>query len=243
MGQDNFYEFTTLKLPLLLFWEEIINMVSLSEASASPHPTQPLSNLPFLSSLLSPCVQSGLYFQYFFSFPDRDSLKRASILRISLVEKWKLGPRWWKTRANRASSWGEPHSISGKRGGKVHIPYLDTERVGRSGSPVEWHAPIPEAQGRWDRMSLCVLGDWDHLVGLIPTFSSHQNTIFPLPFQSPLHTYSDISLPKEEKISKGVPLLITEYAANGNVLKGSGVHSIYLNVCWNHTMCPVLPWC
>lgn len=113
-----------------------------------------------------------------------------------------------------------------KRGGKVHIPCLDTERVGGPGSPAEWHGLIPEARDRSDRMSLRVLGDWDHMVGLVPTFSSHQNTIFPLSVQISPHTSSDIPLSKEEKIRKGVPLLNTD----GNVLKGSGAHFIYLNV-------------
>lgn len=86
MGQDNFYEFTTLILPVLLFGEVIINMISLRDASASPHHT-PLLFKRFLSfvPVVSRCSIWTL-FPVFFSFTDRGSLKEVSMIRISLAE-------------------------------------------------------------------------------------------------------------------------------------------------------------
>lgn len=46
VDQDSFYHFTTLELPLLLFWEVITSIASLRDASASPL-AQLLSRLSF----------------------------------------------------------------------------------------------------------------------------------------------------------------------------------------------------
>ena len=101
-------------------------------------------------------------------------------------------------------SWKEPYSTSGKRGGKTHIPCLGTGRVGRS-----------EAQGRQDRISLHVLGDWGHLVDLVPASSSlrAQSSLFAS--RAPLYIYSDVILLKEEKANEE-PFLNTGHATNAN---------------------------
>lgn len=92
------------------------------------------------------------------------------------IENWAQDGE--KTRAKQTSSWEEPHSKPGRRGEKAHISFVETS------SPVERQALVPEAQRRQDRMPLHVVHDWDHLVGLVPIFSSHWSTILPLSFQS-----------------------------------------------------------